>query len=210
MQMLDRTTRENWQVLWHEYIRQTLEEGRVHEHEWSLFMNRVGELDGAEAMEYFTHNGQNEYTFNRREVLTGWAAADPRGAHAWLTSQPEAEQRPEFWGAVLRGASARDASLTLTWLGEVPREHAPGVTRQVVDSLIQAEGIANTAGALLEMTEGTGGSPPPHLAMFYAELKGRAERMTWLGQSYPDVTHNPPDLAKLEAIFGANGPTSNE
>jgi hypothetical protein len=203
MQMLDRTTKDNWQTLWHEYIRQTLEEGRVHEHEWSLFMNRVGELAGPEAMEYFTHNGQNEHTFNRREVLIGWATADPRGAHEWLTSQPVENQPREFWGALVQGASARDATLALTWLGEVPPAHAPAVTRHAVESLIQAEGIANTSAALQKMVETSGGTPPPHLRMFFEELKARASRMEWLSQAYPDVNHRAPDLAELEAAFGS-------
>ncbi len=203
MQILDRTTEENWMVLWKEYIRQTLEEGRIHETEWSLFMNRVGEVAGPEAMEYFTHNAQNEHTFNRREVLLGWATVDPDGAFEWLRNQPEDAQPPEFWASVLRGATARDAELALAWLEAVPRQHSPQVVRDTVSSLIQAEGIVKTAEALEEMAARyPDGSPPAHLTMFFHELKKRSQRMDWLSQSYPEFNHRSPRFEDLEIIFG--------
>ena len=174
--MLDEVTPENWQTIWKEYIRQTLKEGRIHEAEWTLFMSRVGEVAGPAAMEYFTHNGQNQYTFNRREVLHGWAAADPQGAYRWLLEQPADKQPPEFWQAVLDGATAQDPKLALGWLKEAPPQMAATLARGTVASQIQADGLAGTIKSIEQLVAETPeGSPQPdYLKLFYKELATRA------------------------------------
>lgn len=203
MAMLDDTTAENWNTLWKEYIRQTLEEGRVHETEWSLFMNRVGEVAGPDAMEYFSHHGQEEYTFNRREVLLGWAGLDPAGALAWLKEQPAESQPVEFWGAVMQGASSNDTRLAMDLLSEIPDNLSAPVVRSTADSLIQTEGLAHTA-ELLEskVAEIPAGDPmPERLRVFYQELEERSGRMKWLAESYPDMNSRQPSLEKLAEVF---------
>jgi hypothetical protein len=205
MSLLDHTTAENWNTLWKEYIRQTLEEGRIHETEWSLFMGRVGEVAGPDAMEYFTSNGQQQYTFNRREVLRGWAAVDPNGALAWLERQP-AESRPaEFWGAVMSGAAANDSKLATELLARVPGDVSPVVIRHTADTLIQSEGLGNTIRLLDGMvaTVPAGEPMPAHLTHFYQTLKQRAERIAWLAGSYPDMNVRQPSVGHLEEKFGA-------
>ncbi|MBX3743296.1 MAG: hypothetical protein KF712_20085 [Akkermansiaceae bacterium] len=204
MIMVDEVTPENWKTIWTEYIRQSLAEGRFHEAEWGLFMNRVGEVGGPDAMEYFTHNGQNEYTFNRREILAGWAAQDPQGAWRWLQSQPEDKRPPEFWQSVLNGAAAKDPKIALGWLTEAPPEVAVRVAPAIVGSQIQADGMAGTIASLEEMVASTpqGQPPAPYLAAFYKELANRVRRMKWLAEAYPDVPGATLDLSKLEAVFG--------
>lgn len=203
MLMLDRTTADNWSILWKEYIRQTLVEGRIHENEWSLFMNRVGEVAGLEAMEYFSHNGQSEFTFNRREVLIGWAAIDPDGALAWMKSKPANEMPAELWGAMMAGAASKDSSVALKLLSEVPESHSLPVVRQTVDTLIQTEGLEKTV-ALLEKLAGEvpeGEAMPRRLQVFYKEIQQRAGRMDWLAKSYPDMPVRAASLEKLKASF---------
>ncbi|WAC19172.1 hypothetical protein OVA24_18250 [Luteolibacter sp. SL250] len=208
MIMVDEVTPDNWQTIWTEYIRQSLAEGRFHEAEWGLFMNRVGEVAGPDAMEYFTHNGQNEYTFNRREILAGWAAQDPQGAWRWLQSQPDDKRPPEFWQSVLNGAAAKDPKIALGWLAEAPAEIAVRVAPAIVGSQIQADGMAGTIASLEEMVAATpqGQQPAPFLAAFYKELASRVSRMKWLGAAYPDVPAAALDLGKLEAVFGSGAP----
>jgi hypothetical protein len=203
MEILDRTTAENWSVLWKEYIRQSLEEGRFHEAEWQLFMNRVGEVAGPDAMEYFTHNGQNQFTFNRREVLSGWSSIDPQGALAWLKNQPHEKQPRELWGAVMNGAAGKDPQLALQLLRDVPDEHSPAVVRGTVDTLIQSEGLPATAKLLEELVAEIpeGASMPPRLVIYYQELRKREARMKWLSDSYPDMPVKPASLDSLKQVF---------
>ncbi len=214
MEMLDSTTAKNWNVLWNEYIRQTLEEGRVHEAEWSLFMNRVGEVAGPDAMEFFTHNGQNQYTFNRREVLLGWSSVDPQGALAWLKGQPESEAPREFWGAVMDGVAAKDSALALQMLREVPDQYSAAVVRGTVDTLIQSEGLVNTTKFLEKMVAEIpeGSTMPDRLQYFYKEIQSRAQRMQWLASSYPDMPTHEASLESLKAVFepGAESPAEED
>ncbi len=214
MAMLDDTTAENWNTLWKEYIRQTLEEGRVHETEWSLFMNRVGEVAGPAAMEYFSHHGQEEHTFNRREVLLGWAGLNPAGALAWLKEQPVESQPAEFWGAVMQGASSNDTRLALDLLSEIPDNLSAPVVRSTADSLIQTEGLGHTAELLeTKVAEIPAGAPmPERLRFFYQELKERSGRMKWLAESYPDMNTHQPSLERLTEIFepGAGEDTTED
>jgi hypothetical protein len=208
MKMLDETTAENWRTIWNEYIRQTLEEGRVHESEWSLFMNRVGELAGADAMEFFTHNAQNEYTFNRREVLQGWASENPEAAYQWLKAQPEDQRVAEFWGAVLDGAAARDPKMAIDWLKEVPPNFSDRVAAKIVGSQVQSTGLAGTIVTLEEMaaTVPEGTEPPKYMQAFYRELKSRAQRLDWLGKAYPDFKLLNPQMDSLQAVFEKDRP----
>jgi hypothetical protein len=205
MSLLDSTTAENWNTLWKEYIRQTLEEGRIHETEWSLFMAKVGEVAGPDAMEYFTHHGQESYTFNRREVLKGWAAMDPSGALAWLEGQPPANQPVEFWGAVMTGAAANDSSLAISLLTRIPPNISPEVIGATADTLIQSEGLGNTIQLLDEMvaTVPSDSPLPPHLMHFYQVLKQRSDRIHWLAQSYPDMDVRQPSLDHLSEQFAS-------
>ncbi|MES2658711.1 MAG: hypothetical protein V4689_08835 [Verrucomicrobiota bacterium] len=207
MILLDSTTADNWSTLWKEYIRQTLEEGRIHETEWSLFMSRVGEVAGPDAMEYFTHHGQENYTFNRREVLKGWAATDPRGALKWLEGQPPENQPAEFWGAVMSGAAANDSKLATELLAKIPSGISPAVIRSTADTLIQSEGLGNTIGLLQDMVAviPPGDAIPPYLTHFYQELKQRSERIKWLAGSYPDMKTRQPSILELDERF-APGP----
>ena len=202
MQILDQTTAENWKVLWEEYIGQTLRDGRIHETEWSLFMNRVGEVAGPDAMEYFTHNGQSEYKFNRGQVLAGWAASNPESAFEWLKAQPQ-EDSGEFWNALMSGASTKDAALALTWLDQVPADSVAPIARSTVDGMIQSEGMAKTIRALEDMVAEVpaGTEMPPHLQAIYQELERRAGRVDWLGQAFPDLYPGAPDLEKLRTVF---------
>lgn len=204
MGVLDDTTAENWKSIWHEYIRQTLKEGRVHESEWGLFMNRVGEVAGPEAMEYFTHNAQNDHTFNRSTVLTGWASVDPQAAYDWLTRMPVEEQKPEFWHSLLEGASARDPQLALDWLGKIPAEYARGVTGQIVSSQIQSRGLQETIGALESLVSHIpeGAPMPEYLQTFHMQLRNRAQRMEWLSEAFPEMESMKPDFEKLDERFG--------
>jgi hypothetical protein len=203
MMLLDKTTAENWNTLWKEYIRQTLEEGRIHETEWSLFMSRVGEVGGPEAMEYFTHNGQQEHTFNRREVLKGWAAVDPNGALAWLERQPAESQPVEFWGAVMTGAAANNSKLAVELLSRIPSNVSPAVVQSTADALIQTEGLGNTIHMLEELTDQipAGGPMPAHLVHFYQMLKQRSDRINWLANSYPDMETHQPSISNLDQRF---------
>lgn len=209
MVLLDNTTADNWNTLWKEYIRQTLEEGRIHETEWSLFMSRVGEVAGPDAMEYFTHHGQEEHTFNRREVLKGWAAKDPQGALKWLENQPEENQPAEFWGAVMSGAAANNSKLATELLAKIPSGISPGVIRSTADTLIQSEGLGNTIHLLENMVAviPPGDAMPPHLIQFYQELKQRSERIKWLAGSYPDMKTRQPSILQLDERF-APGPAN--
>ncbi len=209
MEMLDETTAENWQVFWQQFIGQTLNEGRVHETEWSLFMNRVGEVAGPDAMAYFSTHAQNEFTFNRREVLDGWATADPQAAYDWLQNQPESERNAEFWQSVLDGAAARDSKLALKWLKEVPPQFADQAVRGTVGSLIQSEGMEGTIAELTAMAaEVPAGAPmPSYLQVFYRELQARTERMDWLAKSYPDIESHTPEMEGLTGIFESDEAT---
>lgn len=202
--VLDEVTPANWQELWEEYIRLTLEDGRVHELEWQFFMNRVGEVDGPGAIEYFQTHGQSEYTFNRREVLRGWAGVDPEGAATWLSSQPQDSPNQSLWPALVSAVAGTNPDQAINIVGGLDPEKQNRLVAPMVDSMIQLEGIKGAIQRLQSLADQVpdGEAPPPLLESYYSTLRDRAGRMDWLGNAYPEFERDAPDFTALDERFG--------
>jgi hypothetical protein len=179
MAALDQVKPDTWPAMWEEFKRQTTEDGRVHEVEWSLFMNRVGEVDGADAMAFFEKNGQPEYTFNRREILLGWAAADPKAAIAWMDSQPGGSPNQELQATLLSGVVQADPDLALGLLAKVPSARSAGMAGDLVGELIQAKGIQWTMDHVATLAS-SGETNAPYVNAMAEEVSQRVQRMAWL------------------------------
>ena len=201
--VLDEVTPENWRDLWHEYIRLTLNDGRVHEQEWQFFMNRVGEVAGPEAIAFFETNGQSEFTFNRREVLRGWSAVDPSGAAAWLESQSENSPNQGLWPTLVGSVAETNPEAALSIVNRLSPDGQKRVVDPMVDSLIQLEGIHGAIRRLEGLVNGLpeGSGMPTMLTFYYDSLRARAGRMEWLGNAYPEFDRPKPNLENLAPFF---------
>jgi len=176
MAALDQVRPETWQGMWEEFKRQTSEDGRVHEVEWSLFMNRVGEIDGAAAMEFFEKNGQPEYTFNRREILFGWAAADPQAAVRWMDSQPPNSPNQELKQTLMSGIVQSDPDMAISLLSKTSGNAGVKMAQTMVDDLIQAKGIDWTMDRIVSMRD----TSPVYSQIMSGQIDQRVKRMAWL------------------------------
>lgn len=207
--VLDAMTADNWQSVWKEHVRQTIESGRVHNLEWSTTMQRVGEVAGREAMEYFEHNGQSEGTGNRAAVLVGWAAADPDGAFSWMANQAPDSPNQNLWNDLLRGLSERDPMMALERIDEIPEQFRPRGMAVVCDGLIQSGNLKDASSVLADMASKIPeGSPPPReLVAFYYSLKNRVGFVDQLSAAYPEFNKQTPDMATLDQIFQNPPPT---
>lgn len=201
--VLDAMTADNWQSVWKEHVRQTIESGRVHNLEWSLTMQRVGEVAGREAMEYFEHNGQSEGTGNRAAVLVGWAAADPDAAFSWMASQGADSPNQGLWNDLLRGISERDPMMALKRIEEIPEQHRARGMFVVCDGLIQSGNLKDATSVLADMAAKipAGSAPPRELMAFYHSLKSRVGFVDQLSDSYPEFNKQTPDMTTLDQIF---------
>lgn len=177
-----------WQDMWDEFKRQTTEDGRVHEVEWSLFMNRVGEIDGAGAMAFFEKNGQPEYTFNRREILRGWAAAAPEAAIAWMDSQPADSPNQELHSTLLAGVVQANPDLALSLLAKAPEAQSREMVSDFMGDLIQAKGIQFAMDRVAALRNSNGDSVSGYVSAMDREITQRVGRMAWLAGNQDAVT----------------------
>lgn len=204
-EMLDHVTPENWSTLWQAYIRQTMDDGRVQATEWILFMNRVGEVAGPEAIAYFELNGQPQQTFNRREVLKGWASKDPRSAIDWMESQKEGGANSSLWPSLVGSVSESDPSLAFDLLDTVPESYASSAAGSLFEGMVQSEGLAASQERLLsKIAEAEPSDISPAWRRYYQLLEERVGRMKWLSEEYVDMEARIPDLSELEPYFAEN------
>lgn len=184
---LDQVKPDTWQDMWNEFKRQTTEDGRVHELEWSLFMNRVGEIDGPAAMAFFEKNGQPEYTFNRGAVLSGWAAVAPEAAIAWMESQPADSPNQQLQSTLLAGVVQANPELALSLLAKAPGNRGASMAREFVSDLIQAKGIQFAMDRVTTLRT-AGGSVPAYAEVMDREITERVGRMSWLAGDEAAIT----------------------
>lgn len=202
--ILDEVTPENWQTLWEEYLQQTMSTGRVHETEWQMFMNRVGEVAGADAIKYFESNAQNQYTFNRRGILYGWAGKDPEGAAQWMLAQAPDSPNQSLWSPFIHAVAGTNPDKAIALVSKLDPRAQQRLAEPMIDSMIQLDGIQGATRRLEQLVSQIpeGEAPSPLLKSYFGELQQRVGRMNWLADSYPDQTNGAPDLSALEAFFG--------
>jgi hypothetical protein len=201
--VLDEVTPENWKELWQEYIRMTLDDGRVHERELQFFMIRVGEVAGPQAISFFETNGQSEYVFNRREVLRGWSAIDPEGAVAWIESQPENSPNQQLWPTLVGSVAETNPDTAVAIVCGLSPDRQKRLVEPMVDSLIQLEGIHGAIRRLESLVHEVpeGGDMPTMHQLYYQSLRARAGRLDWLGSAYPEFERSVPNLESLAPFF---------
>lgn len=195
----DSITVENWKTVWQEHVRQTLEDGRTHDHEWSRTMRRIGEVAGAEAMEYFEHNAESERPGNRGAVLVGWATADPAAAMEWMKQQAEDSPNQQLWSRFIEGVTDGDPMWALEHRGEIPEQHRTRAMAMAADGLVQNRNLDAAADTLSSLVGNDAASSD--LAGFYFSLKRRISFIEELGESYPEFETHVPDMAELDAAF---------
>lgn len=200
-ELLHHVTADNWMGLWEEYILSTVETGRVHEQEWALFMNRVGEVAGAEAMVYFETNGQPENSFNRLAVLKGWASTDLEAALRWTQTQSVETHEPTVVTVLLEGAAEHDPSLIFPILEQTSQDIQKNIDFfQIIENQVQHQGFANTINAFREQLNNSNNSSINYevYRQMHSFLRTRIERMNWLSNAYPDLGDvNIPNISDL-------------
>ena len=188
--VLESINRDNWYGLWERYVNNTLESGRTHDGDasWGIFMNRIGEVAGEDAMAFFESNAQPEHTFNRREILEGWAASKPEEALKWMRAQAPDGINKGLWPALIRGAAQGDVEKALDFASEAPEKYRGGIGGTLASATIQSRGFEYTANMFWETVELRGADESYHqfIKEFHSVLNSRVNRMNWLRSAFPD------------------------
>ena len=134
--MMARLTRENWRsvfdVMW-----RARQEGLISEREEYYFLQRVGEVGGAEAMgEFKPKDPVNDWdTKDGRQAMRGWSHADPSAAMTWLEAQDEGKYRMGMAQGFVRGVAAQDPKSALRATAMLPA----GDQQWLMNSMLKVE-----------------------------------------------------------------------
>ena len=105
--LLDLTTKENWRSIRDAFIQQSVHEGRKHDLEWSLMLERMGEVAGEDLMAELVNGATPRERLDASRCMEGWVAADPATALEWFQSQPSVIQ-DAHWPGFFRGLGRSD------------------------------------------------------------------------------------------------------
>ena len=207
-----------WETAYAGMIIETIQTGRTHDLEWRLMLQRSGEVGGARAMERFFKEGNR---FASSLVLTGWGAADPVAARAWVEALPAGAARQAFIGDLVDGMVQRDPALASALLASLPPEERAAYGGKLIRGTIQHGGYAVATAVLDEVRRAEAGrdadSETSSQAMFATladcilssnwKAKTPQAACLWIGQHaapgdlQPDLlTHAAGDWARLEPV----------
>lgn len=148
-ELLDHMTPENWRDVREGFRVQTTSEGRTHDTEWHLMLERVGEVAGADAITEVlgpTHLGDMDQA---RGLLTGFADADAKAAHAWLETQPP-EAQDQLRRSLIEGMARTDSKAALALSVALP--HRVENLEGIVAGAMQHGGFREAEGLLASLT----------------------------------------------------------
>lgn len=123
-QTLAGLTKDNWQPVYDGFM-QRRKEGRHDGAEWELFLNALGAVDGARAMQRlmadFTPDMNNSPWPDYHYILRTWVPANKEEAMAWQSSLPKGLFRDGLWSGVIGGLAEVDLNAAI---GEVEKMDA--------------------------------------------------------------------------------------
>lgn len=200
--VLDGITADNWKPVWNEFIRQTVEDGRTQDYEWSRTMRRIGEVAGAEAMKFFENSDGRISSGSRATILIGWASTDPEKAFEWIKSQPADGPNQNLWGAYVRGVSEGNPMFAVEHRAELPEELRGRAMAMAADGMVQCGNLQSAVATLSRLVADLPEGDPTHgLEGFYFSLKNRIAHMRQVAETYPGSELNVPDMSAFDARF---------
>ncbi len=179
-QALQGVTSANWRAV-HQTIWKARLAGMISEAEQQLFLQRFGDVAGADAlMSFRPKDPVNDWeTHSGRFAMRGWAERDPAAARAWLETQPEGKFRTGMLNGYLGSTALRDAPTALAALRALA---APADEPWLVRSLVNSSEGARYTPFFQEWIEKGGAEGPGAADIFTALVQSRL-RMDWKGGS---------------------------
>jgi hypothetical protein len=146
-------TAENWREFVDAFVRQAGTTGRIHQAEWKLAMERVGQLAGKEAIEQTLASETSRMQSRTPLLLAGWASTDPKAAQQWLERQ-DPEMQSAYAGALLSGMARSDPTSALTLMASRYPDERDMLTPQIVEGMVQKGGVREAEELLLWLRDG--------------------------------------------------------
>ena len=135
----------SWETAYDAMTIETVQTGRKHDVEWRLLLQRSGEVGGLQAMRRFFKEGGS---LQSSLVLTGWAAADPAAARAWVEALPAGPAQSGFLGDLVDGMVQRDPAAAEALLASLPADDRADYAGNFIRGTIQSGGYAAATIAL--------------------------------------------------------------
>ncbi len=171
--LLRNLDRSNWLVTLDAFVEQTQVHGRRHPMEWSLFVQRAGEVVGKEAMLYFAESGIPNAA---RISLEGWASVDPEGAFEWLEQEADPDLRENILGAAIRGVGQTKPDLAISLLESLDVADRAKYTGQLFPIFVQSVGMDEASALFDDMAVRAvenGEQDAPHMKALIGQLAQR-------------------------------------
>ncbi len=198
--LFEHVTAENWREVKEAFLLQTTKEGRQHETEWYLMLERVGEVAGAEAMNDALKTGEQNQIDRARSYFAGWAGVDPQAAHTWFDAQTPILQQ-QLLGTLLKGMALSDPKQALALALTQPERQAMGSIRGIVTTAMQHGGFREVEDLLASVAKRADVSDDVKHAVFGPLLSSKLHSLNtaqepgkilaWfephLGQTYVDT-----------------------
>ena len=136
-ELLEGVTRENWREVIEAFRRQTIHEGRMHDPEWYLALDRIGEIAGSEAVEDALNSDHADMA---RRLLNGWASSAPDQAMAWFQSQAP-ELQGQLFQPLVNGIARANPKQALELAVSQSPQFQDATFPTVVDAALQYGGF---------------------------------------------------------------------
>lgn len=165
-ELLEHVTRENWREVVEAFLRQTIHEGRTHDQEWFLTLERIGEIAGSEAVDDAVNSKNPNGMERARRFLVGWAGSEPDQALAWLQSQSP-EVQGQLIQPLINGMAKANPKQALELAMLQPEQLQEATIGLVVDAAIQRGGYSAAEGLLKPLIGRTGIEDGTRGKLFY-------------------------------------------
>jgi hypothetical protein len=153
-EMIPHVTAENWREFVDAFVRQTATTGRIHNTEWALAMERVGQVAGREAIEEAFASEKSRVQSRAPLLLTGWASTDPKAAQEWF-DRLGPDMQSTYAGPFLSGLARKEPSTALELLATRFADNRDALTPQIVDGMVRRGGVREAEEVLLQLRDGS-------------------------------------------------------
>ncbi|HEY3789131.1 MAG TPA: hypothetical protein VGL71_09760 [Urbifossiella sp.] len=189
--LLANMTASNWPSIMHGFATATLQDGRKNDSEWEMAMKRIGQVAGADGMNYYFQEGVKERNMAASgQCLKGFATAHPDEARSWYTQLPDGVEKSQLRGALVVGLT----------------ESAPGKARDFVEALPPQERIGSVGDLVIGTIQSAGYGAANQLLAHAADLAkdgdaANAEYASAIFKTYSDrvfqisAQHHSPETA---------------
>jgi hypothetical protein len=141
--LLTGMTTDNWPSIMHGFATATLQDGRKNDPEWEMAMKRIGQVAGADGMNYYFQEGvKNRSMAASGQCLKGFATAHPDDARNWYTKLPDGDEKSQLRGALVVGLTESAPLKARDFVESLPPQERLGAVGDLVIGTIQSAGYA--------------------------------------------------------------------